>query len=79
MATCPQCGASSRTDSTFVLERVVLAAPLASFSVAGAQMKVPARIRLRLMHAGCGWFVYGSIEGEDFVADPTDPRVRGRE
>lgn len=74
MATCPTCGASSRTDPTFEVTRTLVAKPLGTFSIAGAQMKTVATERLVLTHVGpadkpCGWSVAGHIDGDHFVAD----------
>jgi len=69
MATCPDCGASSRTDPTFEVTRVLVAKPFGTFSVAGAQTKTVASERMKLSHLSCGWSVLGRLEGSDFVAD----------
>jgi hypothetical protein len=76
MATCPDCGASSRTDSTaFEIRKTLVASPIGSFSLAGAQMKVSAREVLVLQCAHCGWHVIGHLEVDEdgtprnFVAD----------
>lgn len=69
MATCPDCGASSRTDPTFVVEPALVAEPPGTYSLAGAQDKVSAVSTLRLRHGGCGWYVTGRVDGDHFVAD----------
>ena len=69
MATCPSCGANSRTDPTFEIREAFLASPLGTYSLAGAQVKASARKTLRLTHGACGWNVTGHIEGDQFVAD----------
>lgn len=76
MATCPDCGANSRTDPTFVQEPVMVARPVGSFSLAGAGVKFSAFEALRLRHVGsedrpCGWTVYGRSEDGYFIVDPT--------
>jgi hypothetical protein len=69
MATCPECGVSSRVDSTaFSIEKVLVFKPLGTWSVAGQQMKTVAYERLE-MSCQCGWRIRGYIDGEDFVAD----------
>lgn len=76
MATCPQCGAKSREDpDAFVIERVLVAKPLGTFSVSGAQMKVSAHERLQLRCQRCGWSILGYLDGDSFVADsaPSEP------
>lgn len=68
MATCPKCGKSSRDDDDLMtLEPVMVAAPIGSFSLSGAAMKVTATPAFRLS-CRCGWFAIGQIEGEAFVA-----------
>lgn len=68
MATCPSCGANSRTDPTFVVEESLVAKPLGSYSLAGVQVKVSAVKKMVLKHS-CGWFIEGHIEGDYFVAE----------
>lgn len=68
MATCPSCGANSRTDDGFTVDNVLEAKPLGTFSLAGNQPKVSAVSRLRMAHT-CGWSVTGHIEDDDFVVD----------
>lgn len=69
MATCPECGSSSRVDpDAITVERVLAAKPLGTFSLGGSMMKVSARDMFR-MSCRCGWFVHGRVEGEDFVAE----------
>lgn len=69
MATCPECGARSRDDETaFVVEPVLVAKPLGTYSVAGAQMKASAYERLRL-RCRCGWSILGHIDGDQFVSE----------
>lgn len=69
MATCPSCGASSRTDPTFAVEPALTARPPGTWSLAGAQVKTSAVSTLRLSHGACGWSVTGRIDGDHFVAD----------
>lgn len=69
MATCPNCGASSRTDPTFSVEEVLISKPPGTFSIAGVQTKVVATQTLRLSHS-CGWSILGYIDDESFVGDP---------
>ena len=73
MATCPECGVSSRQDPTAItVEPVFVAKPIGTFSVAGAQMKVSAYQRLQ-MSCRCGWKILGYIDGDHFIADPPAP------
>ena len=68
MATCPACGANSRSDATFALQEVLVPKDIGTFSLAGAPMKVAASSAMRLAHS-CGWSVLGHIDGESFIAD----------
>jgi hypothetical protein len=69
MATCPKCKTSSRVDpGALVVEEVIVAKPVGTFSLAGAQMKFAATERLRCTK--CGWSVLGHIEDDQFFADP---------
>lgn len=71
MATCPECGASSRTDPTaMTIEPVPQAKPVGAFSLAGVQMKFPARTAVRLT-CRCGWTVTGHIENNQLIVNPT--------
>lgn len=72
MATCPACGANSRTDPTFHLDEIEVAKPPGTFSLAGHQMKVVITTRTRLSHS-CGWWVIGRVEGEYFEPDNVQP------
>ena len=72
MATCPDCGASSRVDPTFTLERVYVAQPITEVGLAGNQLKVAAREMIQMTHETCGWSVRGHIEGDHLVVDPKD-------
>jgi hypothetical protein len=70
MATCPNCGLRSRDEpDVMVVEEVLTAKPVGSFSLAGAQMKFSATKSLRL-RCRCGWSILGRIEGDSFIADP---------
>lgn len=74
MATCPDCGVSSRINpSGFALEQVIVAKPLGSFSLAGAQTKVSATSRVQLSHS-CGWSVVGRVDadGNNLIVDPKE-------
>lgn len=71
MATCPSCGAKSREDpDAFVVEKVLVARPIGSFSLSGSTFKVSANERLRLRCQRCDWSVLGYLDGDSFVADP---------
>lgn len=59
MRPCPQCGAVGTVDLTPVL----VAKPLGSFSLAGAQLKVPAWSGYALVCSACGWTVTGHVQG----------------
>lgn len=74
MATCPNCGASSRDRlQNFEVTRVrtiteVPAAP--EHRIGGPAFRVEVdETRLRLTHVECGWYIDGRIEGDSFVAD----------
>ncbi len=68
MATCPECGLSSRTDPTAVsVERINILKPLGTFSVAGAQMKASA-YEAYVLKCRCGWWVYGQLAEDQFIA-----------
>lgn len=70
MATCPQCGAMSREDpDAFVVEKVIVARPIGSFSLSGNTFKVSANERLQLRCQRCDWSVLGYLDGDSFVAD----------
>lgn len=70
MATCPKCKVSTRiTPGAMRVEPVLVARPLGSFSLAGAQMKVSARSALRLSCNHCDFEITGRVEGSDFIAD----------
>lgn len=77
MATCPNCGASSRTDPTFTVALVegLIAKPLGTFSVAGAGLKTVAVQRMRLSHGACGWSIDGWLEGGSFVGVEATERM----
>lgn len=66
MATCPNCGINSRDASgPMVIEEVLTAAPLGSFSLSGSQLKFPLHSSLRLS-CRCGWSIEGYIENDSF-------------
>lgn len=74
MATCPECGVSSRVDpAAMVIEDCLVAKPIGSFSLAGAQMKVSAHAMLRLRCVRCGWSIVGHLASDHFVARPERP------
>jgi hypothetical protein len=56
---CPECG----TVGTVALRPVMVAKPLGSFSLAGAQMKVSARQGWELACSACPFRVLGRVEG----------------
>lgn len=71
MATCPECGTSSRIDPTaMTLAPILQAKPVGAYSLAGVMMKAPVRLAYRLA-CRCGWTVTGQIESNQFVVDPT--------
>lgn len=74
MATCPRCGASSRTDPTFTITEKITARPIGDWSLAGVQTKFNATTTLVLTHEACGWSVEGWLDGNNFVARPPDPQ-----
>lgn len=66
MATCPNCGVSSRKDFTAItVEKFLIARPPGTWSVAGNQLKTVASEVLR-MSCRCGWHIDGFIDGEEF-------------
>lgn len=69
MATCPACGQSSRAEpGLMTVEFVLVASPIGSFSLAGAQDKVSAT-SAAMLSCRCGWSVIGYINGDEFVVD----------
>jgi hypothetical protein len=56
---CPECGAAG----TVVLRPVIVAKPLGTFSLAGAQMKVSAWRGWELACSACSFRVLGQVEG----------------
>lgn len=73
MATCPDCGANSRSDPTFIYKQIMYAKPVGTFSLAGTQMKTSVVPRVRLSHS-CGWSVVGRIDpdGKNLIVDPKE-------
>jgi hypothetical protein len=70
MATCPNCGVSSRSDSAAItVQKFLIAKPLGTWSVSGSQMKTVASEVLR-MSCRCGWHIDGFIDGEQFCGRP---------
>lgn len=69
MATCPACGANSRTDPSFTVTDALVAKPLGTWSLAGVGMKTVATSTLRLSHS-CGWSIDGGVRDGDFYGDP---------
>lgn len=63
---CPGCD----RYSTLNLSQAFVAKPPGTYSIAGAQDKILARVRYKLSCSACGWSILGDIEGEHFVADP---------
>lgn len=59
MRPCPECGAVG----TVALAPVMVAKPMGSFSLAGAQLKVSAWSGHVLTCSACGWTVTGHVEG----------------
>ena len=71
MATCPSCGANSRSDPGFVVETVLKTKPWGAYSLDGVQVKVVVTPGLVLRHS-CGWNIEGRIEDGYFVPDQED-------
>lgn len=70
MATCPNCGTSSRRDpDAFTVTDALLAKPLGTWSLAGAQIKTSAVAVLKLT-CRCGWSICGKVSGDSFLGDP---------
>lgn len=70
MATCPDCGLSSRDDpSLMTLERVFVSKPVGEFSLSGAQMKLSA-VESHRLACRCGWSVTGQVVDGYLVAHP---------
>ena len=68
MATCPRCYVSSHQDpDSFTEEPALVARPIGSFSLAGAQMKFSAVEALRMSHTTCGWSVLGRDDGQGYL------------
>lgn len=72
MATCPNCGASSRDASqTFTVEQVMVPVqeipPIKGRRVGGPTFIVEEKHRLT--HEECGWHIDGRVEGDYFLAD----------
>lgn len=73
MATCPQCGNSSRVNpGSMVIEEVLVARPLGTFSLSGSTLKWSANQRLRLRCTQCGFKVCGGLQDGAFVARRSD-------
>jgi hypothetical protein len=78
MATCPQCGASSRTDPTFVVTEEIIGVPVDTEPdrrIGGPVFD--AEVRLRLSHERCGWSILGEIRDGAFYGDPATSSSRG--
>ncbi len=72
MATCPHCGVRGREDpEAFKVYPVLVAKPLGTHSLAGAQMKVSVVSMLRLKCRRCGWHIDGRIVEDRFEGDPS--------
>lgn len=68
MATCPECGTSSRTQpGALWLDAVLVTSPLTAQSLSGSQLKTGAR-RLRLS-CRCGWKILGEVRDGVFWGD----------
>ncbi len=81
MATCPDCGRRDAMTLDRTGETILVARPLGTWSLAGAQMKTSARQVEVLVLAcdpdpahggGCGWTVRGYIDGESLMALPAN-------
>lgn len=80
MATCRNCGVSSREDPTAMRVELVLDAdPIGTFSVAGATMKVTVKESLRLRCLRCGWSIGGYYDCVEqcFTGIPETERLDG--
>lgn len=72
MATCPQCGVSSREDPTaMTIEPFLQAKPIGTWSLSGRAMKMVAVTKAKLT-CRCGWSVTGQLEDGHLIADPPD-------
>lgn len=68
MATCPECGLSSRAEpGALWIEELLTVHDVGSWLLSGSQMKGPATRNL-VLHCRCGWSITGWIEGDSFVA-----------
>ncbi len=71
MATCPNCGTSSRTDpNAMVVSEGLMARPLGTWSLAGQQLKTSAYGPLYKLSCRCGWAIWGVINGDSFDGYP---------
>ncbi len=62
MATCPNCHTSSRQDpDAITVEKVLVAKPLGTWSVAGQSLKTVAVEKYK-MECRCGWYVLGQLD-----------------
>lgn len=76
MATCPECGKSSRTDPALMtLTPVLVARPVGAYSLAGVMLKFSARTAYRLT-CRCGWTATGQIEDGHLVVTPPTTEER---
>lgn len=74
MATCPQCGNSSRTNpGSMMVEEVLVAQPeTITESPTFQQVIVSARGLHRMTCEVCGWNINGHLQGDSFVVFPGD-------
>ena len=70
MATCPECGASSRTDPTFSVERTFTPTTLGRLQISAGEREIDMVQTLVLRHDRCGWAVSGHLDetSGEFVA-----------
>jgi hypothetical protein len=74
VATCPTCGRRDRLTLDRTGDTALVARPLGTWSLAGAQLKTSAvSVEVMLLvcdpdRDGCGWTVRGYVSGGDLVA-----------
>lgn len=77
MATCPNCGRRDAMSLDRTGDTVLVAKPIGSFSLAGAQVKVSAlEVEVLLLRCdpdpafggGCGWSAKVRLDGDQLIA-----------
>jgi hypothetical protein len=63
---CPGCA----TVGSLSIEKVLHAAPVGSYSLAGVMVKFPARVRPQLVCGKCPYRLVGEFDGHHVVFDP---------